>query len=98
MPKGGIRPYQLLDACARSPTVRRRYIELVNNGAERVAGLLAEGQREGIIRRDLGAQNGGTLVLALVVGLQTLADLGIELPLPVLAAEVLKLLTRTSPT
>jgi len=92
MPEGGIRPYQLLDACARSPVIRDRYIKLVETSIERVAELVAEGQTAGLLRRDITPTHAATLALALVVGAQTLADLGMPMPLVELAPSVVGLL------
>ncbi len=92
MPKGGIRPYQLLDACARSPVIRERYMGLVGSSVARVAELIAEGQGAGILRKDVRAESAATLTIAVIVGLQTLADLGMDVPLESLAPEVVALL------
>lgn len=92
MPKGGIRPYQLLDACARSPIIRERYMGLVGSSVARVADLIAEGQGAGILRKDVRAESAATLTIAVIVGLQTLADLGMDVPLESLAPEVIALL------
>ncbi len=92
MPEGGIRPYQLLDACARSQVLRERYLGLVKISTSRVAELVAEGQKSGMLRPDLEPANAAQLTIALVVGLQTLADLGMPLSLEALAPDVIKLL------
>lgn len=96
MPEGGIRPYQLLDACARSPVLRERYLALVRLGTARIAELVAKGQARGTLRADVAPVNAASLAIALVVGAQTLADLGFVLPLGEHAADVIKLLA--SPT
>lgn len=93
MPKGGIRPYQLLDACARSPLLRDRYIALVRTSVTRLGEQLAAGQRDGIVRNDVTARGSASLLVALIVGLQTLADLGMPLPLEELAPDLALLLT-----
>lgn len=92
MPEGGVRPYQLLDACARSPVLRERYVGLVKLSTARIAELVRDGQQKAMLRGDLDAANAASLAIALVVGLQTLADLGMVLPLDVLSADVIKLL------
>ncbi len=92
MPEGGIRPYQLLDACARSPVLRERYLSLVRTNVSRVAELVKQGQTDGTLRADVEAKNAATLAIALVVGLQTLADLGMQVPLDVLGPDVVRLL------
>jgi len=97
MPEGGIRPYQLLDACARSPEIRERYIALVRTSVARVTDLVTEGQREGMLRRDVDPARAATLAIALVVGLQTLADVGMPMPLAELAPDVVRLLASPAP-
>lgn len=92
MPEGGIRPYQLLDACARSPVLRERYVDLVRKSIARVAELIEEGQGAGMLRGDVTPANAATLALALIVGAQTLADLGMTMPLETLAPDVVRLL------
>ena len=94
MPEGGIRPYQLLDACARSPLLRERYVGLVKMSASRIAELVKQGQEQGMLRPDLEPENAGSFILALIVGLQTLADLGIPPRLDVLAPDLVKLMMR----
>jgi TetR/AcrR family transcriptional regulator, transcriptional repressor for nem operon len=94
MPEGGIRPYQLLDACARSPLLRERYVGLVKLSATRIAELVKQGQDAGMLRPDLEADHAASFILALIVGLQTLADLGIPPRLDVLAPDLVKLMMR----
>lgn len=96
MPEGGIRPYQLLDACARSPVLRDRYVSLVKMSIARVSELVKEGQDLGMLRKDIDSANAATLALALIVGAQTLADLGMPMPLETLAPEVVRLLATTA--
>lgn len=92
MPRGGIRPYQLLDACARSPAIRARYLALVDASVSRVAELVRAGQASGALRADVTPETTGTLALALIVGVQTLVDLGRPIDLAALAPELLRLL------
>lgn len=92
MPEGGVRPYQLLDACARSKLLRERYTELVRLATHRIATLVAEGQKSGRLRNDVSPQTAATLAIALVVGVQTLADLGMPMKLGALTADVVGLL------
>jgi TetR/AcrR family transcriptional regulator, transcriptional repressor for nem operon len=96
MPEGGIRPYQLLDACARSPLLRERYVGLVKLSATRIAELVKQGQDDGMLRADLEPDNAASFILALIVGLQTLADLGLPPRLDVLAPDLIKLMMRGS--
>jgi TetR/AcrR family transcriptional regulator, transcriptional repressor for nem operon len=96
MPAGGIRPHQLLDACARSRPLRERYLGLVDLSMTRIGELVGQGQKDGAVRTDLEPPNAATLVVALVVGLQTLADLGVPIALGPLAIDVLRLMSKPS--
>ena len=68
MPGGGIRPYQLFDACARSPRVRARYVTLVLASIDRVVGALHAGQKGGSTRTDVAAEAVAPVLLAVIIG------------------------------
>lgn len=89
---GGVRPYQLLDACARSPAVRAQYVALVREAIARLAGGLRGGQRRRAVRRDLKADNLAMLLVAAVIGVHTLVDLDVDLDLASAGASIVKLL------
>jgi TetR/AcrR family transcriptional regulator, transcriptional repressor for nem operon len=91
-PRGGIRPHQLIDACMRSPRVRQRYVELVVEAMARVARGVAHGQRHGLLRPDLDPTAVATLLLAAVIGSQTMSELEVPYDLPATAAAVLRLM------
>lgn len=74
-----VRPHQLLDACARSPIVRERYRDLVQLSVGAVAGLVKSDQDEGAVRDDVDPETVATMALALVIGAQTMNDLGLAL-------------------
>jgi TetR/AcrR family transcriptional repressor of nem operon len=79
-PKGPlVRMNQLLQACARSEQVKDRYKQLVVTSMAWVADLVAEDQREKGLRADLDAQSVGALSLAIIIGAQTMTELGIAL-------------------
>ena len=87
-----VRPHQLLDACARSSVVRDRYRELVELSVGAVAGLVRADQADGDVRSDVDARTVATLSLALVIGAQTMNDLGLALDPAQLAGAVERLL------
>ncbi len=87
-----VRPHQLLDACARSPVVRARYRELVQLSVGAVASLVKQDQDDGEVRKDVDAQTVASLALALVIGAQTMGDLGLDLDPRSLAAAIEKML------
>ena len=72
---GGMRPYQLLDACARSEDIHQRYLALAQESIDRLAMNVTESQRKGQIRDDLDAQMLSSLIVALVIGIHTMYDL-----------------------
>ena len=90
--RGGIRPYQLLDACARSPSIRKKYVALV----EETIGLLARApersQKKRAVRDDLSAEGVGLLLVCVVIGVQTLMDLEVPIDSAKNAAWMLQLL------
>ncbi len=78
-PAGGIRPHQLLDACARSERVRDLYVELVNEAIARLAQVVAAEQEQHALRSDVSAVATAQLLLALVIGVQTMLELGVPI-------------------
>jgi AcrR family transcriptional regulator len=78
---GGVRPYQLLDACARSPAVREQYVTLVREAVSRLGASLGEDQKRGTIRSDVRADDLGMLLVTIAIGVHTLLDLDVPLDL-----------------
>jgi TetR/AcrR family transcriptional repressor of nem operon len=76
---GGVRPYQLLDACARSPAVRAQYGALVTESVERLTERARAGQRRRTVRSDVRAEDIALLSVAIVIGVQTLIDLAVPI-------------------
>jgi len=90
--KGGVRPHQLLAACARSPAIRRRYVALVVASIGMLKGQIERDQRTGALRGDVPPEEVAMLLLAAVIGAQTMLDLGVEVDLPSTARAVMTLL------
>jgi AcrR family transcriptional regulator len=88
-----VRPHQLLDACARSAVVRARYRELVQLSVGAVASLVSADQDEGEVRRDVEAETVASMALALVIGAQTMSDLGLVLEPSALADAIERMLS-----
>jgi TetR/AcrR family transcriptional repressor of nem operon len=78
---GGVRPYQLLDACARSPAVREQYVALVRESVARLGSTLGAGQKKGTVRTDVRADDLGMLLVTIAIGVHTLLDLDVPLDL-----------------
>lgn len=90
--KGGVRPHQLLDACARNPKVRRKYTELVEQTVQRVARSVGAAQTGGLVRDDVDAERLATALMLVVLGAQTMIDLGARFDAGATTAAVLSLL------
>jgi len=100
---GGVRPHQLLEACARSAAVRARYVAIIEQSLTRLGAALQEGARppaEGAkgtrgklrVRADIHPRHGATILLATVLGAQTLIELGVPLDVPRTAQQLMALL------
>jgi hypothetical protein len=76
-----VRPHQLVDACVRNPIIRARYVALVAASISRLAAAVADGQARGRVRADIDAAQVATLLLALIIGGQTMLELGAPLDL-----------------
>lgn len=79
--RGGMRPYQLLDACARSPAIRDLYVSLVQNSMDRLAASIGESQKRKQVRSDVQPDPVAQMLLATVIGLHTLYDLDVPVDL-----------------
>lgn len=90
---GSLRPYQLLDACARSESVRLQYQRLIETGMARLAAAVQLAQARGELRADVAAAEVARLLMGLVLGMQTLMDLLMPLDLPAMAQALLVLLS-----
>jgi AcrR family transcriptional regulator len=94
--KGGPRPHQLLDACARSKTIRARYVALVADSIARLARVIEASQDEGTVRSDVKARDVAPILLAAVIGAQTMIELDAPIDLPRSGTALMKLLARAS--
>lgn len=80
--RGGMRPHQLLDACARSKLIRRRYTTLVREAIDRLRVRMSTEQSAGTLRAELDPKAVSVLLLMLAIGAHTLVDLDLELDPP----------------
>ena len=78
---GGIRPYQLLDACARSPAIQAEYVESINQSFKRLDVIIKGNQARQQLRDDIPAESLGRLFVAMIIGIHTLYDLEVPLDL-----------------
>jgi TetR/AcrR family transcriptional regulator, transcriptional repressor for nem operon len=81
MPPRGKKPMvsmqQLLAACARSKHVRERYKGLVEASVGAVSALAMSDQITKGMRADVDASDIGQLMLAIIIGAQTMGELGV---------------------
>lgn len=87
-----VRPYQLLQACARSAVIRERHVELVREAQRRVGSAVAEGQQAGTVRDDIEADQLGLLLVGLVLATETLFELEVPFDVQATAEAVIRLL------
>jgi TetR/AcrR family transcriptional repressor of nem operon len=77
--KSGVQFHQFMAACARSPEVRVRYVEVLQRGALRVGAAVVEGQGAGTVRSDVEARSIALLLVALVLGVQAAIEVNFPL-------------------
>ncbi len=90
--KRGVKPHQLLDACARSPRIRARYVALTEDAIDRLAAIIAADQARGALRRDADPTQLARLLLAIVIGAHTMLDLDMDLDVARAGGELIRLL------
>lgn len=73
---GGVRPHQLIEACVRSKRIRARYLALLSETLARVGSIVAASQLHGRVRFDVNPRAVAAVLLATVVGAQTMMELG----------------------
>ena len=94
---GGVRPYQLLDACARSPEVRKQYVTLVREAVARLARRSVPARSRAPSASDLRPADVGMLLVDLAIGVHTLVDLEVPLDLGRAASPWSRWASRRSP-
>ena len=75
--------------------VRERYRELVQMSLGAIADLVRGDQDDGEIRNDIAPEMVASMAMALVVGAQTMADLGMPFDASALGAGIEKMLAKT---
>jgi AcrR family transcriptional regulator len=92
-PGGAVRPHQLLQACARSERVRAMYVSLVSDAIARMGAAVKRSQHRESVRADVAADEVASLLMAIIIGAQTMVDLGAPLDLAALTRSVMMLLS-----
>lgn len=90
--RGRVRPFQLLDACARSPAIRERYVALVAESTGRITQVLAAHQQNGTVRADVDPRHVAALLEAMIIGMEILHDVEAPVDLEGSAMALLQLL------
>jgi AcrR family transcriptional regulator len=91
-PPGYGASHQVLQVCARSERIRERYVATLREAARRVSHAALEGQRAGTVRSDVDADEIGNLLVALVLSVQTLLEVGFPFDIRRSTDAVLRLL------
>jgi TetR/AcrR family transcriptional regulator, transcriptional repressor for nem operon len=89
--------HRVLDACARSPVLRRRFVALMAESSTRVADAVAKGQVAGTVRADIEATTLGQILAVLAFGVLTAIDTGVPIPLDPARGAILRLLAPQLP-
>jgi TetR/AcrR family transcriptional regulator, transcriptional repressor for nem operon len=89
---GTVPLHRFLAACARSPTLRKRYVRLIEQTRARVAEAVRAGQDAGTIRRDVSAEHAAGLLIAIALGVGTLTELRVPFEAAEHAPAVVRLL------
>ncbi len=87
---GGVRPHQLIDACLRSPAIRKRYVGLVHDAIARLAKVVEADQARGGVRADADPRLLATTLMAAVIGAQTMLELGANIDVGASGADLLR--------
>ncbi|HEY2772637.1 MAG TPA: TetR/AcrR family transcriptional regulator [Candidatus Binatia bacterium] len=83
--------HRVLDACARSPLLKKRFVTLLAGAAERVALVVERGQQAGSVRPDVDASAVAELLAVLAFGVITAIDTGVPLHFEKMRDAVLRL-------
>lgn len=92
----GVPIHRILEACARAPALRARFVALLGEAAERVARTAAAGQRGGAVRADVPSAAIGSLLVAVALGFLATIDAGAPVDAPAARDAVLALLAPPS--
>jgi TetR/AcrR family transcriptional repressor of nem operon len=93
LPALSIDIHRVLDACARSPLLRARFVALMAEGSSRVAAAVERGQQAGSVRSDLDPAVLGQILAVLAFGVLTAIDTRVPVSVADASATVLRLLT-----
>lgn len=72
----GVPLHRILEACARAPALRARFVALLGEAGERVARTAAAGQRGRAVRADVPPETIGSLLVTIALGVLATIDAG----------------------
>jgi TetR/AcrR family transcriptional regulator, transcriptional repressor for nem operon len=78
-PLGGLQFHRLLEACARSATIRTRVIGLVQEAVGRLSQATAAGQAVHTVRADVDARQVATVLVGAAIGLLAVVEMGMPI-------------------
>ena len=84
--------HRVLDACARSPLLRRRFAGMFATGVARVEAAVRRGQEAGLVRDDVDAAGLAQLLAMLALGALTAVDTGVPIDVAAARSAALSLL------
>jgi AcrR family transcriptional regulator len=90
--RGQVRPHQILEACARSPKLHAKYLELLAHARQRLVSTIERGQEAGTVRRDVRPDSVAQLLLAVVLGVEVAAELDLPYDAAAVGADLLAML------
>ena len=93
----GLAFHRILEACTRSPEMRRRVVRLLDQAVMRLARTTRRGQAALSVRGDVDAKQVGFLLLSLALGVITAVELGVSVDLTRARAEVQRLFQAPAP-
>lgn len=73
--KAGLRPHQLLEACARNEAIKKRYLELVSDSIRRLTANVQRSQDQQQLNQNIDPEQIASLLLGLAIGVHTMYDL-----------------------
>jgi AcrR family transcriptional regulator len=79
---GQVPMHQVLSACARSKTLRGRYVEIVEETRRRLAVIVEAGISDGRVRAGLDPLRAAGLLLSVALGVGALRELGVDFDAP----------------
>jgi TetR/AcrR family transcriptional repressor of nem operon len=92
-PKGGaVKLQHFLDACARSPLIRKRHVSLLHDTQKRLSDAARAGQAATAIRNDVAPDLVALLLMALVMGVEQMLEVGFDFDIRAGAGAMLQLL------